>query len=103
MQWYVIVLCCIIFLILVTKEIENIVFDDYLFFITDVDECNNVTYSPCHANATCNNTLGSYICYCHEGYDGNGTNCTGMYLISFSVCIFMKLSCKYYMCKTIYG
>ena len=41
-----------------------------------------MTY-PCHTNATCNNTDGSYICDCVKGYDGDGTNCTGMYLISF--------------------
>ena len=74
-----------IVLILVTKEIE-ICFDDWLFFITDVNECNNMTYPLCHAKATCNNTVGSYICDCHQGYDGNGTNCTGMHLIS---CMFV--------------
>ena len=40
---------------------------------------NNATY-PSHANATCNNTHGSYICFCHNGYDGDGKGCVGMYL-----------------------
>ena len=48
-------------------------------FFTDINECKNVT-DPCHANATCNNTHGSYICDCHKGYDGDGKKCVGMYL-----------------------
>ena len=41
-----------------------------------MDECvlNN---SSCHANATCNNTAGSYVCECDEGYSGDEFNCTG--------------------------
>ena len=66
----------------------NILFGDCLFFIIDINECNNITY-PCHANATCNNTNGSYICDCRKGYDGDGTNCTGMYLISFIMFVSM--------------
>lgn len=77
-------------LILVTEVIRYIVFDDCLFVIIDVDECKNVTY-PCHANATCNNTDGSYICDCRTGYDGNGTNCTGMYLISYNMFVSMHV------------
>ena len=35
----------------------------FLFFmnLTDIDECLR---NPCHTNATCNNTAGSYICVC---------------------------------------
>jgi hypothetical protein len=28
------------------------------------------------AQATCNNTAGSFECACNLGYEGNGTNCT---------------------------
>ena len=84
MQLIVLVCNCIFFimivLILLSKEIQNIDFVDCLFFITDVNECNNVT--SCHVDATCNNTIGSYTCSCQDGYYGNGNNCTGMYLIS---------------------
>ena len=38
----------------------------------DIDECDT---NPCHPNATCNNTGGSYICTCDTGYTGNGTTC----------------------------
>ena len=43
----------------------------------DIDECSS---KPCHANATCNNEAGSYICACDPGYSGNGFNCSGMYV-----------------------
>ena len=46
-----------------------------LFSISDVDECLN---NPCHSNATCNNTLGSFLCTCKKGFTGDGRNCTGM-------------------------
>ncbi|KAI8496318.1 hypothetical protein Bbelb_261590 [Branchiostoma belcheri] len=39
------------------------------FCETDVNECKTV---GCHPLATCNNTAGSYICECHEGYEGDG-------------------------------
>ena len=46
-----------------------------LSFISDLNECQ--TDNPCHSNATCNNTDGSYICQCDPGYGGDGFNCTG--------------------------
>ena len=44
-------------------------------FISDINECRKDF--PCHSNATCNNTNGSYICTCYSGYSGDGFNCTG--------------------------
>ena len=43
-------------------------------YFTDISEC---AASPCHPNATCTNTEGSYICNCQSGYSGNGTFCEG--------------------------
>ena len=43
---------------------------------SDINECN--TNSPCHANATCNNTEGSYSCECNIGFTGDGFTCDGM-------------------------
>ncbi|XP_028415961.1 fibropellin-1-like [Dendronephthya gigantea] len=49
------------------------------FMPIDVDEC--LPSSPCHSNATCNNTDGSYTCTCNSGYTGDGFNCTdGSYI-----------------------
>ena len=48
-----------------------------LFFVDlDTDECTEGKHD-CDVNAECNNTLGSYKCTCKDGYEGNGTNCTG--------------------------
>ena len=44
-------------------------------FFSDMNECH--TDFPCHSNATCKNTDGSYICTCDSGYSGDGLNCTG--------------------------
>ena len=32
---------------------------------SDIDECSGG--SPCHADATCQNQIGSYECICNEG------------------------------------
>ena len=63
----------------IAKEISNI--KCLLFsYILDINEC--WTY-PCHGNATCNNTIGSYMCACDPGYSGDGFNCTGMHLTPY--------------------
>merc|ERR1719171_315470 len=38
----------------------------------DLNECES---SPCSADATCTNTLGSYTCACVEGFTGDGFVC----------------------------
>ena len=47
-----------------------------MFFLSEINECAT---DPCHVNATCQNTDGSYDCSCNDGYTGNGTDCTGMF------------------------
>ena len=43
--------------------------------VLEIDECLS---DPCHSNATCYNTAGSYICECNTGFSGSGFNCTSM-------------------------
>jgi len=43
----------------------------------DIDECMT-DMDDCHANATCNNTFGSFECTCDSGFEGNGVNCTNV-------------------------
>ena len=42
----------------------------------DIDECALIT-DNCIAHATCRNTEGSFICFCKNGFVGNGTSCAG--------------------------
>jgi hypothetical protein len=48
-------------------------------FSIDINECS--PGSPCHANATCDNTEGSYTCTCDSGYSGDGLSCDGMSIL----------------------
>lgn len=41
---------------------------------TDRNECTEI---PCHGNASCINTLGSFYCDCNAGYFGDGNDCEG--------------------------
>ena len=47
----------------------------YKNIFSDLNEC--YPNFPCHPNATCNNTDGSYICTCDFGHSGDGFNCSG--------------------------
>jgi len=40
----------------------------------DNDECIQGT-SACHRDAACINTVGSYICQCNDGFNGDGKDC----------------------------
>ena len=48
----------------------------YYHIIVDIDECS-VNTDNCDINARCNNTDGSYICVCNDGYMGDGQSCVG--------------------------
>ena len=62
----------------------------YVYHFTDINECKG--NHSCHANATCMNTKGSYVCTCHLGYTGNGSDCTGTWCISFETIFIRKKS-----------
>uniref|UniRef100_H2YFF2 Uncharacterized protein n=1 Tax=Ciona savignyi TaxID=51511 RepID=H2YFF2_CIOSA len=40
----------------------------------DINECN-APVKPCHSNAQCTNTVGSFTCACNTGYAGDGQAC----------------------------
>ena len=46
-------------------------------FNADVDECSDQYSFPCHSEAFCNNTFGSFTCTCLTGYSGDGMTCNG--------------------------
>ena len=47
----------------------------FLFIaIIDINECAS---SSCSSDATCSNTDGSFQCACNNGFNGDGTTCTG--------------------------
>ena len=41
-----------------------------------MNECDDDTHD-CHQDGYCNNTVGLYNCTCHDGYSGDGVDCTG--------------------------
>lgn len=47
---------------------------EYIVFV-DLNECDA---NPCHVNADCTNTLGTFLCTCNVGFTGNGFECQGM-------------------------
>merc|ERR1712187_358773 len=42
-------------------------------FCSDFDECTGNTHD-CDPNASCNNTVGSFYCYCNTGYEFNASD-----------------------------
>lgn len=65
-------LSCCFFYKLVTFCREN------PFFGLDFMECG--ANNPCHANAKCNEGVGTFTCTCMPGYSGDGVNCEGDYI-----------------------
>lgn len=50
-------------------------------FLIDINECLNSTLNGCHVEATCDNTIGSFVCTCKTGYLGDGKDCAGRKMI----------------------
>lgn len=42
----------------------------FLLFSPDVDEC--IDKLICGEHATCKNTVGAFLCPCHDGYNASG-------------------------------
>lgn len=62
------------------KCLYSITSTDLYSFLLDIDECSDA-YGGCHANADCQNTVGSFVCSCKAGYSGNGLICHGNLLL----------------------
>ena len=59
--------------------------------VVDIDECAT-NPNLCHTNAACDNTAGSYVCQCNEGFTGDGMNCSGEILYMCTgrhVCVYV--------------
>ena len=69
----------------------------YVYHFTDINECKGS--HSCHVNSICMNTKGSYVCTCHPGYTGNGSDCTGTWCISFET-ISIRKKKRYHICET---
>ena len=50
--------------------------DSIWYLCLDIDECAIGSHN-CSKDATCTNTVGSYVCECDEGYTGDGRICLG--------------------------
>ena len=54
-------------------------------FPPDINECQTEPW-PCHVNANCSDTIGSFTCACKPGYTGDGIiNCIGQWSLQSSV------------------
>ena len=55
----------------VNHQVENV---SGSLTCVDKDECL-LGVSACHGEATCINTVGSYVCQCNDGFEGDGKSC----------------------------
>lgn len=46
----------------------------------DIDECETGDDNCDLSNGYCNNTIGSFDCFCNVGYTGDGITCTSKLL-----------------------
>ncbi len=49
---------------------------EYLLLYIDIDECTSG--NNCSVNAFCTNVNGSYYCTCNIGFQGDGSDCSGV-------------------------
>ena len=68
-------------MIIYWRKALNNFYDD--LYPKDINECD---ITPCHQQATCNNSPGTYSCECNNGFSGNGTYCVGMGLTNGTYC-----------------
>lgn len=87
MQWYML-------------QIAFVQINEHWDVILDVDECDSelqggAVLHNCSPVAACNNTMGSFVCTCNQGYQGTGVVCEGTEILT------SKLMCidQYFVCR----
>ena len=73
MHYYTLTVSLLMFFLHCVAFTFTTVLAKHLLF-TDIDECHLGT-DDCDVNGECNNTVGSFSCYCKPGYSGDGRNC----------------------------
>ena len=63
---------------------------------TDINECADLGSNACSAMAACNNTFGSYVCLCLDGYEGDGKNCSGNFTILLLIALLGFVTCVFF-------
>ena len=71
------------FQIFYSTNFDAHVFKTSILVLVDIDECAIGNYT-CGDNAVCVNALGSYACFCADGYTGRNSRdgkekCSGLY------------------------
>ena len=56
-----------------------------LVYLLDIDECRG-SAEVCDVNANCQNTRGSYSCFCKVGFTGDGKSCSGKGIYIVMIC-----------------
>ena len=49
-----------------------------ILVVTHTSDINECLSNPCHPNATCKNTNGTFTCECDAEYEGDGFTCQGI-------------------------
>ena len=57
----------------------------YSLFLLDIDECSQD--EVCQPHSTCENSPGSFVCVCEEGYLLQDQDCVGKCLLTGSICL----------------
>lgn len=72
--FYPVIFCSAIYYVVKYKIMWSLQYILFLY-VLDINECTGT--HPCHANASCKNVEGSFVCSCTNGFSGDGMNCSG--------------------------
>ena len=67
----------------------------------DVDECQ-LEDDNCHVNATCVDTIGSFVCNCNNGFEGDGVNCAGKTKFEYPALYTIRILCYTFSLAVVY-